>query len=121
MRKVIRNTVKFTRNPEDKQDNVECVAAGKYKREDGEALLRSTGYLVDAVDGGLVVGYPEKQATRGGRAFNEIPEGRKLAAVGVNESILTVLRKCAELGRVRTEGAVIVAKSVRAGRVRNND
>ena len=50
MRKVIRNTVKFTTNPEGKQDNAECVAAGKYKREDGEAFLRSTGSLVDAVD-----------------------------------------------------------------------
>ena len=47
MREVIRNTVKFTKNPEGKQDNAECVAAGKYKREDGEAFLRPTGSLVD--------------------------------------------------------------------------
>ena len=51
MREVIRNTVKFTRNPEGKQDNAECVAAGKYKRENGEAFLQPTGSLVDAVDG----------------------------------------------------------------------
>jgi hypothetical protein len=73
VRKVVRYAIEFARNPESKQDNSEGVTAGKDEGKDSEALLWPARALVDAVDRGLVVTNPEKEAGRGGGTFDVMP------------------------------------------------
>ncbi len=97
VRKVVRYAIEFARNPESKQDNSEGVTAGKYEGKDSEALLWPARALVDAVDCGLIVIDPEKEAGRGGGTFYIMPQGCEFAAVRVDKLVRVIPREGTKL------------------------
>ena len=121
VREVVRYTIEFARNPESKQDNSEGVTACKDAGKNSEAFLRPARALVDAVDSGLIVTDPEKEAGRGGGTFDIMPQCCEFAAVRVDKLVRVIPREGTKLRGLGPQGPVIIAKPVGAGSVRDDD